>query len=155
MGVSGCGKTTIAGLLSKKINIPFFDADDFHPEQNVEKMTNGVALDDADRKPWLKTLNINLKEWQKKKGAILACSALKEKYRASLTVGVNIQWVFLEGNLKLIKKRLEHRKGHFMNTHLLQSQFECLEAPKYGTKIGIDKSPEYIVDELLRHIDNE
>ncbi len=155
MGVSGCGKTTIARLLSKKIDIPFFDADDFHPKQNVEKMTNGIALDDDDRKPWLKTLNVNLKYWQKNKGAILACSALKEKYRATLTSGLDIQWVFLEGSIMLIKSRLNHRKRHFMNTCLLESQFDCLEVPNYGTKIGVDKSPENIVDELLTHIDNE
>ena len=155
MGVSGCGKTTIAKLLSKKMDIPYFDADDFHPQQNIKKMIKGIGLDDHDRKPWLKSLNGRLKEWQKNKGAIVACSALKEKYRKTLTSGLDIQWIFLEGSIQLIKNRLDHRKGHFMNAGLLQSQFDCLEVPNYGTKICIDNSPENIVNELLTHVKNE
>ncbi len=149
MGVSGCGKTTIAKLLSLKTGIPFFDGDDFHPQENIDKMTQGIALQDVDRKPWLEHLNEKLKHWGKQKGAILACSALKENYRKILRTNVRIHWVFLEGDFDVIKNRMLHRNQHFMHTSLLQSQFDCLEVPAYGIKISIDQCPKNMVNEIL------
>ena len=85
IGVSGCGKSTIARKLSESLGIPYYDADDFHPKANIDKMSTGQPLDDADRAPWLAILSNNLQQWEKEGGAILACSALKEKYRQVLS----------------------------------------------------------------------
>ena len=116
IGVSGCGKTTIARNLSKAMGIPYYDADDFHPKENVEKMRNGHALNDSDRSSWLDSLSKHLKKWEKEEGAILACSALKEKYREVLSQGLkDCHWVFLSGDYDLIYGRMSSRKGHYMS----------------------------------------
>jgi len=100
MGVSGCGKTTVGELLAKKLSLPFFDADDFHPVENVKKMQSGMPLNDDDRKPWLDELARQIKKWNRNDGAVLACSALKEKYRQILRGNSNredVQIVYLKG----------------------------------------------------------
>ncbi|MDQ3550649.1 MAG: gluconokinase, partial [Bacteroidota bacterium] len=84
MGVSGSGKTTIGQLLANALHLPFYDADDFHPVENIQKMAAGTPLTDEDRQQWLETLAGNIKLWSKEGGAVLACSALKEKYRIIL-----------------------------------------------------------------------
>lgn len=147
IGVSGCGKTTIARNLSKAIGIPYYDADDFHPKENVEKMKSGHPLDDSDREAWLNSLSTHLQKWEKEGGAILACSALKEKYRTVLSQGLETcHWVFLSGNYDLIYKRMRKRQGHYMGEQMLRSQFDALEVPSYGIHIDINKSPEEIVN---------
>ncbi|MGI9530263.1 gluconokinase [Lutimonas sp.] len=147
IGVSGCGKSTIARNLSKSLGIPYYDADDFHPPENVEKMKGGQPLNDEDRASWLTTLSGHLQEWEQKEGAILACSALKEKYRAVLSRGLKeCHWVFLSGDYELIYERISKREGHYMNESLLKSQFEALEVPSYGIHIDINKSPTEIVN---------
>ncbi len=146
IGVSGCGKSTIARNLSKSLGIPYFDADDYHPKENIEKMKNGQALDDSDRASWLATLSSHLQQWDKNKGAVLACSALKEKYREVLSKGLkDCHWVFLSGDYELIYNRMTKREGHYMNEQMLKSQFEALEIPSYGIHIDINKSPEEII----------
>ncbi|CAL2091682.1 6-phosphogluconate dehydrogenase [Tenacibaculum sp. 190524A05c] len=153
MGVSGCGKSTIGNSLSQRMEIPFIDADDFHPEANIEKMSRGEALTDKDRLPWLQALNAELKTKGESDGAILACSALKEEYRKILSDNITtIQWVFLEGSFDLIKKRIEARSNHFMDVTLLQSQFDTLEIPNYGIKVSCKKSPEDITNEIIREM---
>jgi len=153
MGVSGCGKTTVGKLLAIKLQIPFLDADDFHPQENIAKMASGKSLNDEDRKPWLTILNNELKKAQKSKGAILACSALKEIYREILAKeNLNIHWFYLEGSFDLIKERIDARVTHFMNSNLLQSQFDCLEKPRYATKIDIKKEPKLMVEEIQKAI---
>ncbi len=151
MGVSGCGKSTIAGLLAEALHYSFYDADDFHPEANVQKMAAGNPLNDQDRAGWLKALNTLAVE-HKHKGAVIACSALKEVYRDTLsaTIEAQTQFVYLEGTYEEILARLRARKGHFMPTHLLQSQFETLEPPKNALRIPIGNTPEEIVSEILR-----
>lgn len=131
MGVSGCGKSTIARQLCEELDIPFIEADDFHPEANVLKMRNNQPLDDNDRKPWLQILALELKK-NEAKGCVLACSALKKKYRIILNslISKPLQIIFLEGSFELIKKRINQRVGHFMSSQLLQSQFDTLENPK-------------------------
>lgn len=146
MGVSGTGKTTIGKLLSKAHGYPFFDGDDYHPKENIEKMSSGQPLNDNDRKSWLQSLN-TLAHNQLKSGAIIACSALKEKYRNTLSLGITEQIVFiyLKGTFEHVKNRLESRKGHFMSSVLLQSQFDTLEEPDDAIEISIELSPEKII----------
>ena len=149
MGVSGCGKSTIAQKLSEKTGIPFVDADDFHPTKNIEKMSEGIPLNDEDRLPWLQNLNVFLQKESTKKGAILACSALKESYRKILSLNISVTWIYLKGDFNTIYSRLNNRKNHFMDSDLLQSQFDTLEEPTYGTHISIDQTPETIVQSIL------
>jgi gluconokinase len=141
MGVSGSGKTTVGKNLAAKIGFPFFDGDDFHPPANKEKMTRGIPLTDEDRESWLLQMNHAARDQAKLAGAVLACSALKEKYRHILSSGIAIPlyWVFLEGSFELIKKRMEERKDHFMPPGLLSSQFETLEIPDNCIAIDISK----------------
>lgn len=146
-GVSGSGKTTIGQMLAKELKLPFYDADDFHPEANVQKMASGNPLNDEDRKPWLEILAASMKAWEKDGGAVLACSALKESYRQILETGSNhVQWVYLSGNFEQIKKRMEARQGHYMKADMLRSQFEALQEPAYGIHIDITLKPEEMIE---------
>lgn len=150
MGVSGCGKTTISRQLSQKTGIPYYDADDFHPKSNIDKMTGGSALNDDDRLPWLELLADYILDWSSKKGGVLACSALKEKYRAILSSKYkHIIWVYLSGSKELIKQRIEARSGHYMNSDLLNSQFHDLEVPNYGIHIDVSETPEKIINTIV------
>ncbi len=150
MGVSGCGKTTIGLGLAKQLGLPYFDADDFHSQSNIDKMKNGIALDDDDRMPWLTLLANNIKTWDEQGGAVLSCSALKESYRAVLaSKSKNTTWVYLKGSFELIQSRLEQREGHYMKSGLLQSQFDTLEEPKYGIQVSIDNSSDAIISAII------
>ena len=155
MGVSGSGKTTIGKKLSAKTGLPFFDGDDFHPPSNKEKMTQGIPLTDEDRKDWLVKMNQAAKNQAKLTGAVIACSALKEKYRAILSSGITIPlyWVLLQGSFELIKKRMEERKDHFMPAGLLSSQFDALQIPANCITIDISNSPDEIVEMIILQID--
>ena len=129
IGVSGCGKTTIARKLSEAIGLPYYDADDFHPQENIDKMSSGQPLTDEDRASWLDTLSKNLQQWEKEGGAILACSALKEKYRETLAKGLDqCHWIFLSGSYELILERMNKRRDHYMGAEMLKSQFETLKS---------------------------
>ena len=153
MGVSGCGKTTLGNLLSRKTGLKFIDADFYHSEINKIKMKKGIPLNDSDREPWLKKINAELLR-HSKPSLILACSALKEKYRLELVKGLKnkIKWFFLKGDFELINKRLEKRKNHFMSNKLLKSQFEILETPYYGIEIDISKKKEDVLNDILQYI---
>ena len=156
MGVSACGKTTIGQLLSNALNVPFYDADDFHPQANREKMISGFPLNDDDRAPWLSILSNKLKQWNASKGAVLACSALKETYRQQLSKDVlSIKWIYLEGSYELIKQRIENRKQHFQKSKMIQSQFDILEVPNYGIHVNINNKPQDIITYILSNINNE
>ncbi|MFC4096994.1 gluconokinase [Euzebyella saccharophila] len=150
MGVSGSGKSTIGKLLAQKLNLDFFDGDDYHPKENVEKMAMGTPLTDDDRKGWLIRLN-QLSHENKETGAVIACSALKHSYRKLLRDGLEeqMEFVFLKGSFELVSERLNARKGHFMPPELLRSQFEALEIPKAALTVSIEHSPEMIVDTIL------
>lgn len=158
MGVSGCGKTTIGKMLSEQLGIPFYDADDFHPQVNIDKMVSGKPLEDQDRWPWLDILAQDIKKWSKSKGAILACSALKEVYRERLFVNNDVfaaakkNFIYLDADYDFIKRRLEMRKNHFFNSSLLQSQFDTLEAPNYGIHIDVTETKEVIVNRIIKTI---
>ena len=153
MGVSGSGKSTIGKKLAAKLNMPYEDADDFHPESNVKKMESGQSLNDEDRQPWLESLADLLADHEEK-GLVLACSALKESYRKTLnsrlTVPATI--VYLKGTYELIFERMQNRKDHFMPTGLLQSQFRTLEEPDHAIIISIDQTIDEIVDDILDHL---
>lgn len=153
MGVSGSGKSTIGQLLAQELDIPFFDGDDFHPESNIKKMSNGKALDDADRQVWLETLNDLAKNQLAKNSCVIVCSALKEKYRELLSNSIekNTKWVYLSGSFKQIFDRVNGRKGHFMPPKLLKSQFDILEQPKNAIEINIGLTPK----EIIKNIKNE
>ena len=151
LGVSGSGKSTIASGLSEELGIPYYDADDFHPQENILKMSNGQSLNDQDRLPWLKILAKNIGDWSKGKGGVLACSALKENYRAILSSesSSKINWVYLAGTKELIKARMDNRKGHYMSSKLLDSQFADLEVPEYGIHVDISQTPDILIKEII------
>lgn len=154
MGVSGVGKSTIGNLLSKELHLPFFDGDDFHPEENILKMSKGDALNDDDRLGWLQTLNKLAVKQLKDKGCIIVCSALKESYRNILSANIqqNTKWVFLQGSFHQIKERINNRKGHFMNSDLLKSQFDVLEIPKNAIHINVSLTPNNIVKVIRKEL---
>ena len=131
MGVSGCGKSSVGKLLAEKLGWDFYDADDFHPSINVKKMADGIPLDDSDRAPWLALLHELISSSLKQnQPGVLACSALKERYRQQLMEGnENIQLVYLKGNYDLIWSRMSTRREHYMQPEMLQSQFDALEEP--------------------------
>lgn len=130
MGVSGCGKTTLGKALADFLKHSFLEGDAFHSKENIEKMERGTPLNDHDRIPWLVKLNKEILA-SGKTGVVVACSALKEKYRSNLSKGIvleKILWVYLYSDLNTLKKRLEKR-AHFMPASLLESQLEILEVP--------------------------
>ncbi len=154
-GVTGAGKTTIGLLLAAELGWPFYDADDFHPAANVEKMRQGIPLTDADRKPWLDSLHHLIKtSLDEGKPGILACSALRESYREYLQVGDGVEYVYLRGDFDLIQQRLAGRVGHYMNPALLRSQFDALEEPGHGaTIVPVDQPPAAIVAEIRKELE--
>jgi 6-phosphogluconate dehydrogenase len=156
MGVSGSGKSTVGKLLAKELDLQFFDADDFHPKTNVDKMSRGKPLTDEDRLPWLSELSGFINEWQDGEGAVLACSALKESYRTILAQsGADIDWVYLKGDFETINTRIKSREGHFMSSNMLQSQFGVLEEPTYGIQVNVDNEVSRIVSSILSQISPE
>ncbi|HWI94216.1 MAG TPA: gluconokinase [Flavisolibacter sp.] len=155
MGVTGCGKSTIGKLLAQKFSLPFIEADEFHSKENVAKMSSGIPLNDEDRYPWLQSLSEQLQSHEKT-GAILACSALKERYREILQKDLNekIVWIYLDGSETTLQKRIERRTGHFMPGTLLKSQLEVLEKPVDAYLFSIENDPETISNEIVNTIKN-
>jgi gluconokinase len=152
MGVTGVGKTTVGKLLAASLGCEFYDADDFHSAENVAKMRAGTPLQDADRWPWLDRLNALLREVAVQgKDAVLACSALKERYRERLARGVqDVRLVWLKGSAQLIRSRLESRRGHYMNPALLDSQIATLEPPTAALAVDIDAAPQLLAERIER-----
>jgi gluconokinase len=155
MGVSGCGKSSVGKALADALGWDFYDADGFHPPENVAKMTNGIPLDDSDRAPWLASLHdmisTNLKA---DKPGVLACSALKERYRQQLLDGNDgVQIVYLKGSYDLIWSRMEKRTDHYMKPQMLKGQFETLEEPTNALTMDIAMSLDDIVQEILKHME--
>lgn len=154
MGVSGSGKTEVGRSLAQNLGWDFYDADDFHPPANVEKMARGMPLDDSDRAPWLATLHDLISSSLKaNKPGVLACSALKESYRKQLLAGNdNVQIIYLKGSYELIWSRMIARKEHFMKPHMLQSQLETLEEPVNALTVDINSSINEIVKVILQNM---
>lgn len=139
MGVSGAGKSTIGQALAARLGWAFVDADDHHPHQNVAKMAAGRALDDADREPWLEGLNGILRQFDAREAnAVLACSALKDRYRRRLAEGIRrIEWVYLRAEPEVIRARLAQRQHRYMPASLLESQLAALEPPQHAIEIDV------------------
>src|SRR6187551_2618222 len=147
MGVSGSGKSTVGAALAGRLRVPFEDADDLHPQANIEKMTRGEPLDDHDRWPWLARIG----EWlvAHEDGGVIACSALKRRYRDQLRHHCpSVEFLHLEGGRDLIERRQASRPGHFMPSSLLTSQFETLE-PLAPDERGVVVSVAGSVDEIV------
>lgn len=154
MGVSGCGKTTVGQLLAQRLDASFYDGDDFHPPENIAKMSSGQPLNDDDRVPWLDRLHASIRRFvMEEETAVFACSALKKTYRDRLRGNLDaIQFVYLEGNFDLIWQRMQARAGHYMKAGMLQSQFDTLETPSAdeALAISIKLSPTEIVTQILK-----
>ena len=155
MGVSGCGKTTIGRALADQLGCPFFDADDFHPSENIEKMANGIPLTDADRTPWLSRLQALIHRNLAGDGVVLACSALKHRYRDQLREGNDgLQFVYLHGDFDTIWSRMQTRQNHYMKPEMLHSQFTALEppGPDEAIRVNITDNVEQIVEQVLSRL---
>jgi gluconokinase len=151
MGVVGAGKTTVGKLLASQLGWEFADADDFHPQSNVEKIRHGVALTDEDREPWLDHLREAMVRWLAAgKSVVLACSALKRSYRAKLLLDPQVRLVYLKGGAALIADRLRSRHGHFAGESILASQLADLEEPEAAITVSISNAPQQIVAEIKR-----
>jgi gluconokinase len=139
MGVSAAGKTTIGEALAAHLGWPFVDADDYHPPENVAKMAAGEALNDADRTPWLGRLNRLLRQYDARDAnVVLACSALKERYRRQLADGVRrLQWVYLRADAELLQQRIAKRRHRYMPSSLLRSQLQALEPPQHAIVVDV------------------
>jgi gluconokinase len=152
MGVQGCGKTSVGQALAARLAARFVDADDFHPPANVEKMRAGIPLDDGDRAPWLARLNAVLRHSVAKgEPVVLACSALRARYRATLAERLPVlRVVHLSGSYELIAARLAQRQHRYMPPGLLRSQFDALEPPTDAIVVDADAPVEAIVEIAAR-----
>ncbi|QKE86164.1 gluconokinase [Arthrobacter sp. NEB 688] len=150
MGVSGSGKTTVGAALAQRLRVPFADADDFHPPENVTKMSAGIPLTDDDREPWLRTIASWL-DAHTAGGGVVSCSALKRSYRDLLREhATHAYFIHLHGDRDVIAARMAGRPGHFMPTALVDSQFatlEPLQADELGTALDVSAP----VDDLVEH----
>lgn len=168
MGVSGCGKTTAAELAAQQLGWPYAEADEFHPQANIDKMASGHPLNDEDRRPWLETM----RDWMTDHsetgntdpeadpedgaapGSVVTCSALKRSYRDILREATGrVVFIQLDGPMEVVAERMTHRKGHFMPTSLLQSQYdtlESLEEDEDGVIVDLTETPENIIADALR-----
>jgi len=154
MGVSGSGKSTVGALLASRLRWEFEDADWFHPAANVDKMHRGIPLTDEDRRPWLAAIAGWIDNTRRSGGhAILACSALKRRYRDVLVGSrADVRLVYLKGDETLIARRIATRHEHFMPQSLLHSQFDALEEPgadENPVVISIEPEPREIVAQIL------
>ncbi|MEU2263445.1 gluconokinase [Streptomyces sp. NPDC019645] len=152
MGVAGTGKTTIGPLIAEALGVPYAEGDDFHPADNIAKMSAGIPLDDADREPWLDAIG----RWAHGRaglGGVVSCSALKRIYRDRLRAAApDVEFLHLTGDRALIERRMAERRGHFMPTALLDSQFatlQPLQEDEAGVAVDVSGSPQEITERAV------
>lgn len=153
MGVAGSGKTTIGRLLAESTGFHFVDADSLHSPENIAKMRGGTPLTDSDRAPWLSAIRDRIVDaTNRQEDLVLACSALKEDYRSSLTRGVPVIWAYLKADADTLRRRLEQRTGHFMPAQLLNSQLDSLEEPADAIVLDASRPPRAIAGDILARL---
>jgi gluconokinase len=153
MGATGAGKTTIGTMFAAQLNWEFADADTFHPPANIDKMSRGIPLNDADRAPWLEAMRKAILEWiAAGKNVVLACSALKRAYRDALCPSPEVKIIYLKGDYALFAERIRHRHGHFAGEQILAGQFTDLEEPADAVTIDAAMSPQQIVAEIRKRL---
>jgi carbohydrate kinase (thermoresistant glucokinase family) len=151
IGPMGCGKTTVGKILAARLGWPFNDADDYHPKDNVEKMRAGIPLTDQDRQGWLQTLAARIDgTLAAGENLVLACSALKKKYRDILGVDQQrVVSVYLKGDADLLEARIAGRSHQFMNKDLLRSQLAVMEETADGLCLDIGPGPEQLAVAII------
>lgn len=148
MGVAGAGKTAVGARLAKRLDWPFVEGDDLHPSGNIDKMAAGEALTDEDRLPWLRRVReVIVDVAGSGRSAVVACSALKRKYRQLLRVSrVDVRFVFLRATQPVLERRLAERQGHFFDPALLASQLDALEEPVDALVVDADGDLDTVVE---------
>ena len=164
IGVAGSGKSTIGPMLARALGCPFLEGDAVHPPANIEKMSRGIPLDDNDRRPWLAEIHARIADASLQgMSLVVACSALKQRYREVLERGVvirgphdadyaswgGINWVYLKGSRELLRQRLQERTTHFMKAGMLDSQLDALEEPSNAIVVDAAAAPDAIVEQIL------
>jgi gluconokinase len=153
MGVSGSGKTTVGRKVARRLGWEFVDADDFHSAEAVKKMSSGLPLDESDREPWLARLAAEIRtRVASGTGTVLACSALRERYRRTLADDRpgDVAFVFLHAGREVLERRLAARRGHFFRPELLASQLVSLEDPKDAVRVDASGSPADVAEGVVR-----
>lgn len=155
MGVSGCGKTAVGRMLAERLGAVFIEGDSLHSPQNVDKMSRGIALTEAERLPWLGRIHVEMNHLRmQKKIGVVACSALSRQARQLLGVSdPDVVLVYLHGARELIAERLNQRTGHYMPPSLLDSQFDALEEPDHALRFDVDNTVEALTEQIARAID--
>ena len=155
MGVSGCGKTALGQLLAQRLSAEFIEGDSLHSPENVEKMSQGIALTEEERVPWLGRIHVRMNRLRmQKKIGVVACSALSHRARRLLgATDPDVILVYLYGSRELIAERLNQRTGHYMPPSLLDSQFEALQEPDHALRFDVDAPVETLVDQIIAAID--
>ena len=153
MGVSGAGKSTIGKRVAAELALPFIEGDDYHPQQNVAKMSAGIPLTDADRWPWIDALVRAVNE-RREPDLVIGCSALSNAVRSRLRAGIArpVHFVFLTAPREVIEERLAKRPRHYMKPGMLGSQFEALEAPDDAVEIDVNRPLEDTTDEVTAYV---
>jgi carbohydrate kinase, thermoresistant glucokinase family len=153
MGTTGAGKSTVGKLIARRLGWTFLDADDFHPPANIEKMKHGIPLTDADRAPWLANIHSRLLQLAEGgRNAVLACSALKQSYRDTLSAGLDFRTVYLRGTYEEMRKHILARRGHFAGESILAGQFADLEEPTDALTLDVSGTPDEIAKRAIEKL---
>ena len=153
MGVAGSGKTTVGTMLADAMKCPFLEGDSLHSQENIDKMSHGIPLTDADRAPWLAAIHARILDASSAARTLSSAAQRSSSSTGSvLAEGVPITWVYLKGSSALIRSRLRHRPSHFMKADMLASQFEALEEPYDALVVDISAPPSAIVKHILSQL---